>query len=137
MDHFKANDLCGGLRGAPPPPQPKMFSISFSFSGILTKSCVGPQRLGVPSWIRPLISSSTFIGRRLANEDTQRRKIPVADLRRGTRHAPGSKFFQFQAYFGKNWQNRMLAPPPPLESWRPHLGEILDPPLDPFMVYSH
>ena len=25
---------------------------------------------------------------------------------------PGSKFFQFHAVFGKNWQNRMLATPP-------------------------
>ena len=40
----------------------------------------------------------------------------------------GSKFFQFHAVFGKFWQNRMLAPPPP-GSWRPLLGEILDPPL--------
>ena len=39
----------------------------------------------------------------------------------------GSKFFQFHAVFGKIWQNCMLAPP--LESWRPLLGEILDPPL--------
>ena len=41
---------------------------------------------------------------------------------------PGSKFFQFHAVFGKIWQNRMLAPPPP-ESWRPLPREILDPPL--------
>ena len=33
---------------------------------------------------------------------------------------PRSKFFQFHAFFGKIWQNRMLAP---------LLGEILDPPL--------
>ena len=39
----------------------------------------------------------------------------------------GPKFFQFHAVFGKIWQNRMLAPPP--GSWRPLLGEILDPPL--------
>ena len=48
---------------------------------------------------------------------------------RGTR-APsprGSKFFLFHAVFGKFLQNRMLAPPP--WSWRPLLGEILDPPL--------
>ena len=46
-----------------------------------------------------------------------------------TRAPPrGSKFFQFHAVFGKIWRNRMLAPPP-LESWRPLLGEILDPPL--------
>ena len=38
-----------------------------------------------------------------------------------------SKFFQFHAVFGKIWQNRMLAPP--LRSWRPLLGEILDPAL--------
>ena len=38
-----------------------------------------------------------------------------------------SKFFQYHAVFGKFWQNRMLAPL--LEGWRPHLGEILDPPL--------
>ena len=32
---------------------------------------------------------------------------------------------------GKFWQNCMLAAPPPtLEGWRPHLREILDPPLD-------
>ena len=41
-------------------------------------------------------------------------------------HLWGSKFFQFYAVFGKNWQNRMLGPP---ESECPHLGEILDPPL--------
>ena len=42
-------------------------------------------------------------------------------------------FFQFHAVFGKIWQNHMLAPPPP-EGWRPHLGEILDPPL---LVIGH
>ena len=41
---------------------------------------------------------------------------------------PGPKFFQFHAVFGKIWQDRMLAPPL-LGSWRPILGEILDPPL--------
>ena len=55
----------------------------------------------------------------------------VADLRGGTGDARplprGSKFFRFHAVFGKFWQNRMLAPP--LGSWRPLLGEILDPPL--------
>ena len=30
-----------------------------------------------------------------------------------TCYPPGSKFFQFHAVFGKIWQNRMLAPPPP------------------------
>ena len=40
---------------------------------------------------------------------------------------PGLKFFQFHAVFGKIWQNRMLAPH--LGSWRPLLGEILDPRL--------
>ena len=47
----------------------------------------------------------------------------VADLRGSTRDAPpppGSKFFQFHAVFGKCWQNRMLAPPPP--------GELVPPP---------
>ena len=46
----------------------------------------------------------------------------------GARDVPswGSKFFQFHAVFGKFWQNRMLAPP--LGSWCPLLGEILDPP---------
>ena len=39
----------------------------------------------------------------------------------------GSQIFQFHAVFGKFWQNCMLAPP--LGSWRPLLGEILDPPL--------
>ena len=50
------------------------------------------------------------------------RFAPVADLLLGA----GVKYFQFHAIFGKIWQNRMLAPP---EGWRPHLGEILDPPL--------
>ena len=45
-----------------------------------------------------------------------------------TRAPPwGSKFFQFHAVFGNIWPNRVLAPP--LGSWRPLLGEILDPPL--------
>ena len=46
----------------------------------------------------------------------------------------GFKFFQFHAifFFWKFWPNRMLAPP--REGWRPHLGEILDPPL--FTVQS-
>ena len=39
-----------------------------------------------------------------------------------------SKSFQFHAVFGKIWQNHMLAPP--MEGWRPHLGETLDPPLE-------
>ena len=33
---------------------------------------------------------------------------------------------QFHAVFGNIWQNRMLVTP---ESWRPHVGEILDTPL--------
>ena len=37
--------------------------------------------------------------------------------------------FNFMQFLGIFWQNRMLAPPPP-GSWRPHLGEILDPPLN-------
>ena len=55
--------------------------------------------------------------------------MAVADLRgaRGTCAPPGPKFFQFHAVFGKIWQNHMLASP--LGSWRPLLGEILDPPL--------
>ena len=36
---------------------------------------------------------------------------------------PGSKFFQFHTVFGK-----IVCCPPP-GSWRPLLGEILDPPL--------
>ena len=55
---------------------------------------------------------------------------PVADLHSkilDARPPWGPKFFQFHAVFGKIWQNRMLAPP--LGSWRPLLGEILDPPL--------
>ena len=57
--------------------------------------------------------------------------LSVADLHSKILDAPppprGSKFFQFHAVFGKFWRNRMLAPPP--GSWRPLLGEILDPPL--------
>ena len=54
---------------------------------------------------------------------------PVADRHSKILDAPGSKFFQFHAVFGKIWQNRMLAHLPP-EGWRLHLGEILDPPLN-------
>ena len=39
---------------------------------------------------------------------------------------PESKFFQFHAIFSKFWQNCVFTP---LEGSRPHLGEILDPPL--------
>ena len=56
--------------------------------------------------------------------------LAVADLHSKILDAPPrSKFFQFHAVLGTFWQNRMLAPPLPPESWRPHLGEILDPPL--------
>ena len=51
--------------------------------------------------------------------------------RRGHAPPPGSKFLQFHAVFGKIRQIRMLAPP--LGSWRPLLGEILDPPLQVFV----
>ena len=55
--------------------------------------------------------------------------LSVADLHSKILDAcpPGSKFFQFHTVFGKIWQNRMLAPP--LGSWYPLLGEILDLPL--------
>ena len=63
--------------------------------------------------------------------------ISVADLHSkilDARPPWGSKFFQFHAVFGKIWQNRMLAPP--LGSWRPLLGEILDPPLHTHQSYD-
>ena len=58
-------------------------------------------------------------------------KIPKWNrLQEGARNAPPpSKFFQFYAVWGKFWQNRMLVPPP-RGSWRPLLGEIVDPSLD-------
>ena len=49
----------------------------------------------------------------------------MADLHSKILDLP-SKFFQFQAVFGKFWENHMLAPP---EGCRPHLGEKLHPPL--------
>ena len=61
--------------------------------------------------------------------------LAVADLHSkilDARPPWGSKFFRFHAVFGKNWQNRMLAPPP--GSWRPLLGEILDPPLARYLL---
>ena len=58
----------------------------------------------------------------------------VADLRGAQRtRPPGSKFFQFHAFFRKIRQIRMLVPPP--GSWRPLLGEILGPPLALNMFY--
>ena len=53
----------------------------------------------------------------------------VVDLRgaaRGTLDPPRVQI-QFLAVIGKIWQNRMWVSPP--GGWRPHLGEILDPPL--------
>ena len=47
----------------------------------------------------------------------------------------GSKFFEIHAVFGKIWQNHMLAPL--LGSWRPLLGEILDPPLEGYVHRWH
>ena len=41
----------------------------------------------------------------------------------------GLNSFNFMQFFGEFWQNRTLAPPSPMESWRTQLGEILDPPL--------
>ena len=54
----------------------------------------------------------------------------VADLRGREGRSPprGSKFFQFHAVFGKIWQKSYVGAP--LGSWRPLLGEILDPPLE-------
>ena len=56
----------------------------------------------------------------------------MADLggAQGVRAPWVSKFFRFHAVFGKIWQNRMLAPPPPPGELAPPPGEILDPPLD-------
>ena len=51
----------------------------------------------------------------------------ILDARSPFLPAP-SKFFQFHAVYGEIWQNRMLTIPAP-EGWRPHLGEVLDPPL--------
>ena len=51
----------GGAPGARPPPRPKIFSISCSFSRNLAKSYVGAlRRVGAPfygeSWIRPCLN---------------------------------------------------------------------------------
>ena len=35
----------------------------------------------------------------------------IKGWREGRAPLQGSKFFRFHAVFGKNWQNRMLAPP--------------------------
>ena len=42
------------------------------------------------------------------------------------------KFFQFHAVFGRIWQNHA-----PLEDSRPHLGEILDPPLQCILFFHN
>ena len=63
--------------------------------------------------------------------------LPVADLRGRRGRAPPPwrpKFLHFHAVFGENWQNHRLAPPP--GSWRPLLGEILDPPLVTYIMYG-
>ena len=48
---------------------------------------------------------------------------PVVDLKRREGRPQGFKFFQFLVVLGQIWQNCMLAPP--LEGWRPHLGEMI------------
>ena len=50
----------------------------------------------------------------------------MADLREGARDAPGSKLFQFHAFLGKFGKIICWCLP---EGWRPHMREILDPPL--------
>ena len=50
----------------------------------------------------------------------------MADLREGALRR-GSKFFQFHAVFEKKLAKSYICTP--LEGWRTHLGEILDPPL--------
>ena len=59
----------------------------------------------------------------------------VSRSKGGTRDAPnplGSKFFQFDAVSGKKWRNNSFHIH--LRSWRPNLGEILDPPLTIFWI---
>ena len=55
----------------------------------------------------------------------------IADLFRswGIPMGEPNSVADLRAVFGKIWQNRMLDRPPPPGSWRPFLGEILDPPL--------
>ena len=76
--------------------------------------------------LRSSAKMSTAYNERVSFIDRSQWRIYIVKF--WTRAPPwGSKFFQFHAVFGKIWQNRMLAPP--LGSWRPLLGEILDPPL--------
>ena len=50
----------------------------------------------------------------------------MAHLRGRFPHAPGTNSFNFIGFLGKFGKIVCWRP---LESWRPHLGEILDPPL--------
>ena len=45
-------------------------------------------------------------------------------------HPPGGpNSFNFMQFLGKFGKIVRMRPPPPLGSWRPLLGEILDPPV--------
>ena len=50
------------------------------------------------------------------------------DLHSKILDAPRSKFFQLHAVFSENLA-KLYVGGPPWKGWRPHLGEILDPPL--------
>ena len=59
--------------------------------------------------------------------------VALADLRRGARDAPpplplGVQILSISCRFLENLA-KSYVDAPPLEGWRPHLGEILDPPL--------
>ena len=68
----------------------------------------------------------------------QTKSSSVADLRgaRGTRPPGGPNSFNFMQFLGKFGKIVCWHPPPPLGSWRPLLGEILDPPLFLLVIHS-
>ena len=63
---------------------------------------------------------------------------PLADLRGGARDARpppgGPNSFDFMQFFRKF--GNFVCWRPPLGSWRPLLGEILDPPLRPYKIIN-
>ena len=58
--------------------------------------------------------------------------IAVADLTSGAMDArlPGVQILSISCSFWENLAKSYVGAPPSSESWRPHLGEILDPPLN-------
>ena len=84
-------------------------------------------------------SSGTETKRAVRFEEVSQKllcQIAVADLRGARDASPpqGSKFINCKQFWGKF--DKIICWRPPPQGWRPHLGKILDPPLNCAQFYS-